>query len=65
MPNVLSVEIHDYLSKKIAEARTGIETAVSENEMTAQRFFDGQLLELEALRHYLAENFDLKNHKYY
>lgn len=65
MPNAFSVEIHDYLSNKIAQARTGIETAISENDMTTQRSFEGQLLELETLRHYLTENFDLKNHKYY
>jgi len=65
MPNVFSVEIHNYLSKKIRLARIGIETAVSENDMAAQRSFEGQLLELEALRQHLTENFDLKNHKYY
>ena len=65
MPNAFSVEIHDYLSKKIAQARTGVETAVSENDITTQRSFEGQLLELETLRHYLTENIDLKNQKYY
>jgi hypothetical protein len=65
MPNAFSVEIHDYLSKKITRARIGVETAVSENNMAAQRSFEGQLLELETLRHHLTENFDLKNQKYY
>ncbi len=65
MPNAFSVEIHDYLSKKITCARVGVETAVSEKNMAAQRSFEGQLLELETLRHYLTENFNLKNHKYY
>ncbi len=65
MPNAFSVEIHNYLSKKITSAKIGKETAVSEKNISAQRSFEGQLLELEALRHYLTENFDLKNQKYY
>ena len=65
MPHAFSVEIHDYLSKKIKLAREGKETAVHKNDTAAQRSFEGQLLELEILRRYLTENFDLKTQKYY
>lgn len=65
MPHAFSVDIHNFLSEKITCARAGKETAVDEKNMAAQRFFEGQLLELETLRHYLTENFDLKTQKYY
>ncbi len=65
MPHAFSVEIHDYLSKKIKLAGEGKARAVQENDTAARYSFEGQLLELETLRHYLTENFDLKNQKYY
>jgi len=65
MPHAFSVEIHDYLSNKIARAREGKKKAVYEKNMAAQSSFEGQLLELESLRHYITENFDLKTQKYY
>jgi hypothetical protein len=60
MPNEFSVEIHDYLSQKIAEAKK----AIAKNDDRSS-FYRGQLEELLWIRKYLKENVDLKNFTYY
>lgn len=65
MPHAFSVEIHCYLSEKIKLVREGKEAAIQKGDIDVERYFDGKLLELVNLRHYLTENFDLKTQKYY
>ena len=60
MPNEFSVEIHNYLTQKIAEA----EGALARKDEPSS-FYQGQLEELHWLRSYLKENIDLKNFTYY
>ena len=65
MPHAFSVEIHDYLSSKILLAGDGREKAAQESDATLHSYYEGQLLELNTLRQYLTDNFDLKTQKYY
>jgi len=55
MPNDFSIEIHDFLSARIAEA----EARLAKKE---EPFLRGRLRELLWIRSYLQENFDLKNY---
>ncbi len=60
MANEYSVEIHKYLSEKIAIAKKAAEG----NPEDSPRF-QGQLKELLWIREYLSNNTDLKDFKYY
>lgn len=60
MPNEYSVEIHKYLSEKIAEAEKVIAESVGGNPN-----FQGQIEELLWIREYLSDNIDLKDFTYY
>ncbi len=65
MPHAFSVEIHDYLSNKILQIEKNQRKAVQERDDVLQSYYEGQLLELTTMRHYLTDNFDLKTQKYY
>ena len=65
MPHIFSVEIHGYLSSKIEQAKSRRKQAVAANAHGVQCRLEGELLELVAMRKYLAENIDLKTQKYY
>jgi hypothetical protein len=60
MPNDFSIEIHAYLTRKIAEA----ERALASKDKRSS-YYRGQLEELFWLRRYLKENIDLKDFIYY
>jgi len=60
MPNEFSVEIHNYITKKITEAQK----AIAEKDERSS-FYRGKLEELSMIRKYLQENIDLKNFTYY
>ncbi len=61
MPNDYSIEVHKYLSDKIAEA----ERALKLGDQDIAAHARGQLEELQWIRRYLQENIDLKNFTYY
>ncbi len=61
VPNDYSVEVHKYLSNKIAEA----EQAVKQGDQDIAAHARGQLEELQWIRRFLQENIDLKNFVYY
>ncbi len=65
MANEYSVEIHEYISKKVAHATTELKKAEAADDQTARRFYKGQLYELDKIREYMAQNIDLKTQKYY
>lgn len=65
MANQFSVEIHQYISEKIAAATRQQKKAEAANDSAARRFHSGQLYELEKIREYMAQNIDLKTQKYY
>jgi hypothetical protein len=60
MPNEYSIEIHQYLKEKLAEAEKLIEKSVVKNPNV-----QGQIDELLWIRKYLGDKIDLKNFTYY
>ena len=65
MANQYSVEIHQYISEKIAEAKKNKEIAEGQQDHPSEQFYAGQLRELNKIREYMAAKIDLKTQKYY
>lgn len=65
MANQYSVEIHEYISDKIAHATAQLKKAKADNDLMGRRFYEGQIYELDKIRKYMAQNIDLKTQKYY
>ena len=65
MANEYSVEIHNYISAKIAEIEKEKIIAENHNDPAAVSYCSGQLQELTIIRQYLNEKIDLKTQKYY
>ncbi len=65
MPHAFSVEIHDYIGRKLLLMEEARAKAIQENNSSVQFYCEGQIVELMNLRKYLAENMDLKTQKYY
>lgn len=65
MANEFLIEIHNFISEKILNARKAIEEAAANKESESHRFYEGQLKEWHHLRAYLAERVDLKTQKYF
>ncbi len=65
MANEYLIEIHNYISEKIARAQSLKNKANANHEMESKRFYEGQLDEWHRLRAYLAERVDLKTQKYF
>ena len=65
MANEYSVEIHQYISAKIAKATREIKKAEEANDAATGRYYEGQLYELVKIREYMADKIDLKTQKYY
>ena len=65
MADIFSREIHAFLSNNIQRCTENKAAAEQDNDADAKSFLDGQLHEFTFFRHYLADNFDLKNQKYF
>ena len=65
MVHAYSVEIHDYISKKISWAEEKKKKAEEQDDLETRLFHEGQLDELIEIRAYLTERIDLKNQNYY
>ena len=65
MANEYLIEIHNYISEKIARAQSRKNKANANKELESVRFYEGQLKEWHHLRKYLAETVDLKTQKYF
>jgi hypothetical protein len=65
MAHIFSVEIHDFLSRKIKQAEKAKKMTEQNNDETSSHYYEGQIFELNVMRQYLTENIDLKNRKYY
>ena len=65
MAHAYSVEVHNYISEKIAIAEEEDEKAQKQDDFETQRFYQGQLKELFKMREYLTKSIDLKTQKYY
>jgi hypothetical protein len=65
MANEYAVNIHDYISDKIAAAEKNKALAEKSGDLSSTRYHEGQLQELHAIRQHMAEKIDLKTQKYY
>lgn len=65
MTHAYSVEIHNYISEKLAVANEKKKDAEKQNDFETQQFYEGQIKELIIFRKYLTEKIDLKTQKYY
>ncbi len=65
MAHAYSVQIHDWISKKVSDINVKIKAAkVSEDQMN-QAYFTGQLEELKIIRKHLTDNIDLNTQNYF
>ncbi len=65
MVNRYSVDTHQYITEKIADAQSRLKGAARQNDMEAQQYYKGQLKELYFFRRYLSEKIDLKTQTYF
>ena len=65
MANEFSVAIHDFISARIAAGQKNKAHAEKNNDAAAVSYYEGQLQELNAIRHYMVDNIDLKTQKYF
>ena len=63
MANEYLIDIHNFISKRLAAAENKKKAADADIE--SQRFYKGQLQEWRQMRRYLAEKVDLKTQKYF
>ena len=65
MPHAFSVEIQDFIGKRIMLMEDAKGKAIYEENSSMQFYCEVKLLELVNLRKYLTKNIDLKTQKYY
>ncbi len=65
MANEYLVEIHNYISERLAFAKNKKKEADANNDLESKRFYEGQLEEWLQMRTYLASKVDLKTQKYF
>ena len=65
MANEYLIDIHNFISKKIASAESRKAAAAEKNDKEQAHFYEGQLAEWQWIRAYLAEKVDLKTQKYF
>lgn len=65
MANQFLVEIHDYISRQIESGVKDRTDAQSRQDAERTAFMDGKIDELEMIRRFLSDHFDLTTQKYY
>lgn len=65
MANEYLVEIHNYISAKMAAAEKNKKIAEQQKDLNSKQYWEGQLRELAAIRQYLVEKIDLKTQRYF
>lgn len=65
MAHQFSVEIHNFLTGNLAEARRILAVAAQERDEAAMRFQEGRIAELLFFRQQISEKYDLKNQQYF
>ena len=65
MSNEYSVQIHDWITRKLEEVHRQMSTAEKTNDKKTQEYLNGKLEELLFFRQFLAEQIDLKTQTYY
>ena len=65
MAHDYSIQIQNYISEKLTQAKDKIKNAQKKNDIESSQFYKGQQKELLSLRKYLTENIDLNTQEYY
>jgi len=65
MPNQFLVEIHDYITAALTAVERLQQSVENRNDPVEKNFYSGQIEELQALRQYLTDHFDLSTQRYY
>ncbi|MEJ2156467.1 MAG: hypothetical protein P8X96_14100 [Desulfobacteraceae bacterium] len=65
MANQFLVEIHDYISRQIQSGIRERSDARSRQDEDRAAFMDGKIKELNRIRRFLSDHFDLTTQKYY
>ena len=65
MSHEYSVQIHDWITRKLEEVHRQKSTAEKTNDKKTQEYLNGKLEELLFFRQFLAEQIDLKTQTYY
>jgi len=65
MANEYSIEIHNFITSKIASASDNLEKSLKTGALKEQAYWQGQLDELTWIREYLKEHVDLNDFIYY
>ncbi|OGR07234.1 MAG: hypothetical protein A2511_12525 [Deltaproteobacteria bacterium RIFOXYD12_FULL_50_9] len=65
MAHQFSVEIHNFLTGNLEEARQILARATQERDEAAVRFQEGRIAELLFFRQQLVEKYDLKDQRYF
>ena len=60
MVSQYSIGIHDFINRKIETIKDLRQKAESMNNLQEKSFYEGQLLELNKIREYMAQHVDLK-----
>jgi hypothetical protein len=65
MANEYLIDIHNYISERLASVANKKKEADADADLESKRFYEGQLEEWRQLRSYLASKVDLKTQKYF
>ena len=65
MANEYLIDIHNYISERLASAKDKKKEANAYNDLESKRFYEGQLEEWLEIRSYLTSKVDLKTQKYF
>ncbi len=65
MAHEYSVQIHDWITKKMNTITADLKSATEKNDSSKESYYKGQLGELEFIRQYLTDQIDLDTQKYY
>ncbi len=65
MAHEYSVQIHDWITKKMNTITAGLRSAQEKNDLPQESYYKGQLEELSFIRQYLTDQIDLDTQKYY
>ena len=65
MANEYLIDIHNYISERLASVENKKKEADANNDLESKRFYEGQLEEWIEIRRYLASKVDLKTQKYF
>jgi len=65
MAHEYSVQIHEWISKKVDRVNQEIKKLNDHNDPDKENYYSGRLQELLDIRQYLSDEIDLDTHQYY